>query len=115
MRRCRFYKCRKSFFPEKCFYFYCSWECRVADVGPNYEHDYRGHQRSRDEHYDRGFWDGTRAKPPGQPEMPPHIWKALAVLVHPDRWDNAPVGINELSHEAMIWLLDHRPLDAERN
>jgi hypothetical protein len=42
-------------------------------------------------------------------------WKALAVLVHPDRWNSAPAGIKELSHEAMIWLLDHRPSDAERN
>jgi hypothetical protein len=47
--------------------------------------------------------------------MPPHIWKALAVLVHPDHWDNAPDGIRELSHEAMVWLLAHRPSEAERN
>jgi hypothetical protein len=47
--------------------------------------------------------------------MPPGIWKALAVLVHPDRGDRAPDGIKQLSHEAMIWLLDHRPSEVERS
>jgi hypothetical protein len=115
MRRCRYHKCRKSFHPEKDFYYYCSWDCRVAAVGPNYEHDYRGHQRRRDQQYDHGFWDGTQARPSAHPEIPTRIWKALAILSHPDHWDNAPAGIKELSHEAMIWLLDHRPSDAERN
>lgn len=86
----------------------------MADVGPNYERDYRGYQRSHDQHYDRGYWDGTRAQPIDRPTMPPHIWKALVVLVHPDRWQQEP-GLLTLSHEAMVWLNTHRPVDAERN
>jgi hypothetical protein len=40
-----------------------------------------GYRRRADECYDRGFWDGTKAKPPGATEMPPHIWKALFELL----------------------------------
>jgi hypothetical protein len=103
MRRCRYRNCRKPFTPEKDFYYYCSWDCRVADVGPHYERDYRGDQR-----YDRGWHDAWRAKPPPTETMPPHIWRALAVLVHPDRWQQEP-GLLALSHEAMVWLNAHRP------
>jgi hypothetical protein len=114
MCRCRYYKYRQSFFPEKPFYSYCCWDCRVADIGPHYERDYRGHQRERDTHYDRGWNDAWRSKPPGQPEMPPHIWRALAVLVHPDPWQQEP-GLLALSHEATVWLNTHRTSEAERN
>jgi hypothetical protein len=114
MRRCRYWRCRKSFFPEKHFYFYCSWDCRVADVGADYGRDNRGYQRSSDERYDRGWNDAWRSKPPPTETMPPHIWRALAVLVHPDRWQQEP-GLLALSHEAMVWLNTHRPSDPERN
>jgi hypothetical protein len=107
MRRCRYSNCRRSFEPEKHFYFYCSWECRVADVGPHYERDYRGYQRSGDQRYDCGFWDGARARPT-EPEIPPHIWKAAIVLVHPDRWHGEP-SMQTLAHEVTVWLLEHRP------
>jgi hypothetical protein len=109
MRRCRYSNCRKSFEPEKHYHFYCSWECRVADVGADYQRDYRGYQRSGDQQYDRGFWDGARTKPPGL-EIPPHIWKAAIVLVHPDRWQGEP-SMQTLAHEVTVWLLEHRPVN----
>ena len=110
MRRCRHHKCRKAFEPAKDFHHYCSWDCRVADVGPHYERDYRGSQRSGDQRYDRGFWDGARATPPDI-EIPPHIWKAALVLVHPNRWQTEP-GLARFAHEVTPWLLAHRPADA---
>jgi hypothetical protein len=112
MRRCRYRDCRQPFEPLKPHYYYCSWGCRVADVGPDYERDYRGYQRSREQHYNRGFWDGSRARPVVM--MPPHIWRVLAVLVHPDRWQQEP-RLLSLSHEAMVWLNTHRPSEVERN
>jgi hypothetical protein len=105
MRRCR--HCRQEFEPTKPYYYYCSWPCRVADVGPNYEGDARGHQRSYDNAYDRGFNDGLRSGPMN-PGIPAHIWKVLACLVHPDRWEDAP-ALKTIAHEAMVWLNAHRP------
>jgi hypothetical protein len=110
MRQCRNPRCHETFVPKKRYHYWCSWDCRVADVG----NDYRGYQREREQQYDRGFWDGTRARPSATTTMPPHIWKALAVLAHPDRWQTEP-GLLDLSHEAMVWLNTHRPLDHERN
>jgi hypothetical protein len=107
MRRCRNPFCSRSFIPAKYFYAYCSWACRVAHVGEDYTHDYRGYQRDRDQSYDRGFWDGVRVSPPGL-EMPPGIWKAAMMLVHPDRWENAP-EMRALAHDVTVWLLKHRP------
>jgi hypothetical protein len=109
MRHCRNPECQQSFEPAKDFYVYCSWECRVAHVGEHYD-DRRGWQQERNQSYDRGFWDGTRATPP-EVEIPPQIWKALAVLVHPDRWQETP-ALLPIAHEAMVWLLEHRPTNA---
>ena len=106
MRHCRNPECRQSFEPAKDFYVYCSWACRVAHVGEHDEDD-RGHQRSRDQSYDRGFWGGARVRPL-EVEIPPQIWQALAVLVHPDRWQGTP-ALLPIAHEAMVWLLAHRP------
>jgi hypothetical protein len=111
MRRCRYRPCGEIFTPLKPNYYFCCWEHRQAHYESN---DYRGYQRSSDQSYDRGYWDGTRGKPSAGPAMPPHIWKALAVLVHPDRWQREP-GLLSLSHEAMVWLNTHRPADPERN
>jgi hypothetical protein len=86
----------------------------VADVGPNYEHDYRGYQRSGDQRYDRGFWDGTRAQPPGQAHIPAGIWKGLLLFCHPDKHQQEP-GLKTLAEEVTRWLLDHRPTEHERN
>ncbi len=105
MRRCRY--CGWEFQPAKSFYYYCTWECRVADVGPNYERDYRGHQRERDTHYDRGYNDGVRSGPMNT-TIPPGIWKAAIQLVHPDRWADNP-SLAALAHEVTIWLNQHRP------
>jgi hypothetical protein len=113
MRRCRYHNCRKPFEPEKDFYYYCSWDCRVADVGPHYERDYRGRQRSSDESYDRGYWDGARGRPTAQ-EIPPAIWKGMVLFCHPDRWQTEP-GLAALAHEVTIWLLTHRPMEASRH
>ena len=112
MRQCRYRACRRAFVPAKPHYWFCCFEHRQLHGAEN---DYRGYRRSGDQSYDRGWNDAYRSKPPGQPAMPPGIWKVLAVLVHPDRGDRAPDGIKQLSHEAMIWLLDHRPSEVERS
>jgi hypothetical protein len=106
-RYCRWRECGRVFTPEKAYHYYCCWQHRVADVGPDYGRDDRGHQRSRDQSDDRGFGDGTRARPPAV-EIPPQIWQALAALVHPDRWQGTP-ALLPIAHEAMVWLLAHRP------
>jgi hypothetical protein len=111
MRRCRYHKCRKSFYPEKDFYCYCSWGCRVADVGPHYERDYRGRQRSYEQSYDRGYHDAWWAPPPG-PEIPHGIWKGLMLFCHPDKWQDNP-GLVTLATEVTRWLLEHRPREKQ--
>src|SRR5262245_22424965 len=113
MRRCRYQGCRRELFPPKANYYFCSWACHpthMAEPG----HDYRHYQRSRDQSYDRAFRDGARPRPSDQ-DMPPHIWKALAVLAHPDKWQDAPEGLKELSHEAMIWLNLPKSMRAEND
>jgi hypothetical protein len=112
-RRCRYHKCRQPFTPEKDFYYYCSWDCRVADVGSEYQRDFRGYQHSGDQHYDRGFWAGTRAQPSGL-EIPQGIWKGLVLFSHPDKWQGEP-GLATLAHEVTLWLLAHRPDEARRH
>jgi hypothetical protein len=105
MRRCR--HCQEWFEPEKLYYWYCSWDCRVADVGSDYQRDYRGHQRARDNTYDRGFWDGMRSGPMNS-TIPPGIWKGLLLFCHPDKWQGEP-GLVTLATEVTRWLLEHRP------
>jgi hypothetical protein len=96
MRRCRYRLCGHPFTPAKPNHWFCCW----AHCEAHYrEHDSRGDQRSRKQLI--GI-------------MPPHIWRALAVLVHPDRWQQEP-GLLALSHEAMVWLNTHRPSGTERN
>jgi hypothetical protein len=112
MRRCRYRSCRREFFPPKPNYYFCSWSCHQAHFAGN---DYRGYRRRSDESYDRGFWDGTRARPSAEIVLPAHLWKAFAVLIHPDRWGDASDGIKALSHECMVWLNAHKPEGAERN
>jgi hypothetical protein len=109
MRRCRNPGCGQYFTPQKDFYVYCCWQCRVAHVGEHYE-DRRGWQRERDNAYDRGYRDGLRAGPMNH-SVPPGIWKALASLAHPDKWQDSPAML-ALCHEAMIWLNQHRPKDS---
>lgn len=112
MCRCRYRQCGQEFWPRKLNYYFCSWECHqahYADVG----HDYRSYQRERNQSYDRGFWDGARARPP-EPEIPQCIWKGLVLFCHPDRWQAEP-GLATLAHEVTLWLLEHRPIDASRN
>jgi hypothetical protein len=110
MRRCRYHKCRKSFYPEKDFYYYCSWGCLVADVGPNYERDYRGHQRERDRHYDRGWHDAWQSRRLTEPTIPTGIWKGLLLFSHPDKHEQEP-GLKTLAEEVTRWLLEHRPVE----
>jgi len=91
VRRCRYWRCKRPFWPRKPNFHYCTWDCRVADVGADYARDYRGHQvRLADI------------------DILPGIWKALVVLVHPDRWQGTP-ALLPIAHEAMVWLLEHRP------
>jgi hypothetical protein len=112
MRQCRNPQCGQVFTPLKPFYVYCSWTCRVAHVGEHYE-DRRGWQRERHQSYDRGYWDGARARPV-PPDMPQAIWKGLLLFSHPDRWQAEP-GLLPLATEITRWLLDHRPVDATRH
>jgi hypothetical protein len=111
MRRCRYRLCGQYFMPAKPNYWFCCWEHCQAHYA---QHDYRGHQRERDTHYDRGWHDAWRSKPSPIETIPPHIWRALVVLVHPDRWQQEP-RLSALSHEAMVWLNTHKPVDPERN
>jgi len=113
IRRCRYRPCGKTFQPEKHFYCYCSWDCRIADVG-EFDEKRSYDQQGSDRSYDRGFWDGARARPSADVVLPAHLWKAFAVLVHPDRWGDAPDGIKALSHECMVWLNTHNPAGIER-
>jgi hypothetical protein len=80
----------------------------VAHVGEAHE-DRRGWQRERRDQYDRGYLDGLRAQP-ARLGIPPAIWKALATLVHPDRWQGTPALLAS-AHDAMVWLNQHRPPD----
>jgi hypothetical protein len=112
MRRCRYQKCRQPFTPKKDFSFYCGWEHRGADVGAHGEkcrYDRQGRSRSDD----YGYWDGTRARPSADPEIPKGIWKSLMLFCHPDKYEQEP-GLKTLANEVPRWLLDHRPSHAER-
>jgi hypothetical protein len=105
MRRCRYHSCRKLFEPAKHFYYYCSWDCRVADVGADY-------QRHRDQSYDRGYHDAWQAKTPGS-EIPHGIWRGMILLCHPDKYEQEP-GLKTLAGEITRWLLEHRPGEKPR-
>jgi hypothetical protein len=84
-------------------------------MGEHGEHygDPHGWQRSRSHSYDAGFADGLRAAPRQTP-MSARVWKAMLVLVHPDRWQGTP-SLEGLAHEAMVWLNQHRPPDDPRH
>jgi hypothetical protein len=109
MRKCRYRPCRREFLPPKPNYYFCCYEHCQRHYA---EHDYRGYQRSGDQHYDRGFWDGARAQPPGQSSIPSGIWKGMLLFCHPDKHEQEP-GLKTLADEITRWLLDHRPV--ERN
>jgi hypothetical protein len=107
MRRCRNPQCGAVFTPVKDFYVYCCWPCHVAHVGEDHARHHRGYQRSQDQCYDRGFWDGARVRPP-MIDIPPCLWKGMLLLVHPDKWQCEP-GLLTLATEVTRWLLAHRP------
>jgi hypothetical protein len=111
MRRCRYRACRREFWPPKPNYWFCSWEHHQLHHAAN---DSRGYSRQHDQSYDRGFWDGARAKPSEPSEMPVGIWKGLLLFSHPDKWQREP-GLLALAGEVTRWLLDHRPSTPERN
>jgi hypothetical protein len=82
-------------------------------VGEFYEkRSYNRQQRGYS--YDRGFQDGFRVRPPVNAVLSPNLWRAFALLVHPDKWGHAPDNIKALSHECMIWLNDHKPEETEK-
>jgi hypothetical protein len=95
MRRCRYRKCGELFAPPKPNRWFCCWEHHQAHYAQN---DYRGYRRRSDESYDRGFWDGTRAKPPSGPKMPKGIFKAILLLCHPDKYEQEP-GLQTIASE----------------
>jgi hypothetical protein len=103
-RRCRWRECRQEFSLPKPNYYFCCYEHLELHYA---QHDYRGYSRSHGHQYDRGYHEGFRGQPRPEP-IPPHIWKALAVLVHPDRWQESP-ALLMIAHEAMVWLNTHRP------
>jgi hypothetical protein len=110
MRTCRYRNCGQPFWPAKAHYYFCSWACHqahYADTG----NDYRGYERSRNESYDRGFWDGARARPP-EVEIPPGIWRGLLLFCHPDKWEGEP-GLLTLASDVTRWLLEHQPQGPE--
>jgi hypothetical protein len=55
MRYCRYGQCKRPFWPEKSYFYYCSGDCRVADMGADYQGDDRRYQRNSDERYGCGF------------------------------------------------------------
>jgi hypothetical protein len=110
LRRCRYRPCGEFFQPAKPSYWFCRWDHHQRH---HVQHDYRGYARSDGQSYDRGDHDGARVRPSYASAMPPQLWKAFAVLVHPDRWQHEP-GLLALSHEAMIWLNAHKPVSADR-
>jgi hypothetical protein len=100
MRRCRNRHCGREFWPPKPNYYFCCWSCYEVYWAEG------GHEHRR-------YWDGFRSRSQPKPELiPPHIWKALAVLVHPDRWQGTPALLS-IAHEAMVWLNRHRPTSQE--
>jgi hypothetical protein len=103
LRRCRYRPCGEFFQPAKPSYWFCCWDHRQLHYA---QHDYRGYGRQHEQSY-------GRASPSSPGAMPPQLWKAFAVLVHPDRWQHEP-GYLALCHEAMIWLNAHKPLSADR-
>jgi hypothetical protein len=111
MRRCRYRLCGKWFDPPKPNYYFCSWNCRQAHVA---EHDYRGHRRSSDSSYDRGYTDAWRSQRSAGLYIPPGIWKGLLLFSHPDKWQSEP-GLLTLANEVTRWLIEHRPSHADRN
>jgi hypothetical protein len=99
------------FMPPKPSHWFCCWDHHELHYAQN---DYRGYRRSSDERYDRGFWDGTRARPSATIEIPKGIWKGMLLLCHPDKYAQEP-GLQTLAGEVTRWLIDHRPSEAERN
>jgi hypothetical protein len=106
MRRCRNQSCGKFFNPPKPNYWWCSWECRQEHRATN---DYRGYQRSRDQSYDRGYNDASRARV----TIPKPIWKGLILFTHPDKYASEP-SLQTLASECTIWLLANRPVEVTK-
>jgi hypothetical protein len=110
-RKCRYRPCGKRFVPPKPNYWFCCWEHREAHYAGN---DYRGHQRTSDQSYDRGYGDGARVRSSTDMAIPPGIWKGLLLFSHPDKWQGEP-GLLTLANEVTRWLIAHRPPNPERN
>jgi hypothetical protein len=112
MRRCRYRQCGQSFWPKQPHYYFCSWACHQAHYADD-RNDYRGHQRSRDSAYDRGYTDGLRSGPMNTAIIPAHIWRGLLLFSHPDKWQGEP-GLLTLANDVTRWLLQHRPREEKR-
>jgi hypothetical protein len=116
MRSCR--RCGRLFEPAKPYYYWCSMPCRKADYlkgGEAQAYTAADVGRAFDRGFDRGYAAGlaegqrrVRAARVAPAMLPLDTWKKLAVLIHPDRWQQEP-GLLSMSHEAMIWLNAHKP------
>jgi hypothetical protein len=99
MRVCR--RCGREFKPERAYYFWCSWTCRIADK--------RGGDAPGDPYrrgYDAGYRDGM-ANGQRQGSLPPAVWRGLLRVAHPDRYQGSP--LEGIAHDVTIWLLANRP------
>jgi hypothetical protein len=114
MRRCRFWQCGKPFQPKpgREHFRYCTWEHYVADGGKGYERDRRGYRRAHEQQYDKGFWDGNRARPAAFPLSLKH-WRWIVSQLHPDRFAQQP-DVLELATEVLKWLTANRPREDGR-
>jgi hypothetical protein len=117
MRACR--RCGTAFQPAKPFYFWCSLVCRKADYLEAQAEPYSASDvgRAFDKGYDRGYAAGlaegqrqTRpigSKGQAREPLPLDLWRQLAHLAHPDRFQGSP--LEPIAHEVMVWLNQHRP------
>jgi len=86
-RRCR--HCGRVYQPQRRYHYWCSWTCRVADVG--------AHHR--------------RVASAAVLQIPRGIWKGMLLLCHPDKYEHEP-GLRAVAGEVTRWLLEHRPPDS---
>jgi hypothetical protein len=102
----------RMFLPPKPSHYFCCWDHHELHYA---QHDYRGDKRSADERYDRGYNDAWRqAKPSAEIQIPRGVWKGLMLFSHPDKWQSEP-ELLPLANKVTRWLIEHKPVDAERN